>query len=60
MKQAVLMTGISSVIGAASTTKLAAAGYRVFGGARTPAKVTSIEGVELIQLDVREEKQVND
>lgn len=58
MKKVVLITGVSSGIGAASAATLAAAGYQVFGGARTPANVKPIEGVEIIQLDVCDEAQV--
>lgn len=58
MQKTVLITGVSSGIGEATATALAEAGYRVFGGARTPAKVRPIPNVELLELDVRNNAQV--
>lgn len=58
MRKVVLITGVSSGIGAATALALAGAGYRVFGGARSPAKLAPIPGVEIVALDVRDEAQV--
>jgi len=58
MQKVVLITGVSSGIGEASARALAKAGYRVFGGARTPEKVRAAPGVELVRLDVRDEASV--
>lgn len=57
-QQTVLITGVSSGIGEATARTLAKAGYRVFGGARTPEKLSPLPGVEIIKLDVRDEEQV--
>ncbi|WP_238327985.1 oxidoreductase [Paraburkholderia mimosarum] len=54
----VLITGASSGIGGATARTLAAAGYRVFGGVRRLDSVTSVPGIEWIQLDVQDEESV--
>jgi NAD(P)-dependent dehydrogenase (short-subunit alcohol dehydrogenase family) len=54
----VLITGASSGIGRATAELLAARGYRVFGGVRSPATTSSVAGVELVAVDVRNEASV--
>jgi NAD(P)-dependent dehydrogenase (short-subunit alcohol dehydrogenase family) len=58
MQKTVLITGVSSGIGEATARALTEAGYRVFGGARTPAKVAAIPSGELLQIDVCNDEQV--
>ncbi|RVU02161.1 SDR family NAD(P)-dependent oxidoreductase [Novosphingobium umbonatum] len=58
MQKTVLITGISSGIGAATADALAQAGYRVFGGARNPANVRPTLGVEVVAMDVCDDTQV--
>jgi NAD(P)-dependent dehydrogenase (short-subunit alcohol dehydrogenase family) len=56
-KKVVLVTGVSSGIGAATVSALAQAGYRVFGSVRSlDAPVPA--GVERVVLDVRDEASV--
>jgi NAD(P)-dependent dehydrogenase (short-subunit alcohol dehydrogenase family) len=52
--RSVLVTGASSGIGLASATRLAQAGWRVFGGVRSEADAAALRelGVEPIELDV--------
>ena len=57
-QKVVLITGVSSGIGEATVRAMARAGYRVFGGARSPEKAPVTPGIELIELDVRKEEQV--
>src|SRR5882757_2842705 len=54
-RRVVLISGASSGIGRAIAELLAARGYRVFGGVRAPATTRPLAGVELVQLDVRDE-----
>jgi NAD(P)-dependent dehydrogenase (short-subunit alcohol dehydrogenase family) len=54
----VLITGVSSGIGEATARALAAAGHRVFGAARTPDKIATMPGVELIRMDVQSDDSV--
>lgn len=56
-KKVVLVTGVTSGIGEATAKALSQAGYRVFGGARSPAKAANAPG-EIVQLDVRDEDSV--
>jgi len=54
-RRVVLITGASSGIGRVTAELLAAQGYRVFGGVRAP---TTLAGVELVPLDVRDDASV--
>lgn len=59
MPGTVLITGASSGIGAASARRLAAAGFRVFGTTRHPAKLEAdAPEIEWIGMDVRDERSV--
>ncbi len=55
-----IVTGASSGIGRATALRLAAAGHRVFGTARDPARVGPLAGVEVLSLDVRQPDSVGD
>ncbi|WP_412778279.1 oxidoreductase [Thalassospira lucentensis] len=54
----VVVTGVSSGIGRATAIKFAQKGCRVFGTVRSIEKTQSINGVELVELDVRDETAV--
>jgi NAD(P)-dependent dehydrogenase (short-subunit alcohol dehydrogenase family) len=49
----VVVTGVSSGIGRAAAEKFARRGCRVFGTVRSIAKAAPISGVELVEMDVR-------
>ncbi|WP_406816576.1 oxidoreductase [Mycobacterium sp. M23085] len=53
-----LVTGVSSGIGQAVASALAAKGFEVFGTSRNPQRTAPIPGVELIQLDVTDDASV--
>ncbi len=53
-----VVTGASSGIGRSTALRLAAAGHRVFGTARDPARGEAIAGVEMLPLDVRQADSV--
>ncbi len=50
----VLITGASSGIGWAAAQLFAEKGYRVFGTARQPAGSHTVQGVEMLAMDVRD------
>ncbi|MGH3542440.1 MAG: oxidoreductase, partial [Mycobacterium sp.] len=54
----VLVTGVSSGIGRAVASALAAKGFEVFGTSRNPQRTEPIPGVELVQLDVTDDASV--
>jgi NAD(P)-dependent dehydrogenase (short-subunit alcohol dehydrogenase family) len=54
----VLVTGVSSGIGLAVASALAAKGFEVFGASRNPQRTEPIPGVELVRLDVTDAASV--
>jgi short-subunit dehydrogenase len=54
----VLVSGVSSGIGKAVASALAAKGFDVFGTSRNPQGIEPIPGVELVQLDVTDDGSV--
>ncbi|MGR4070169.1 oxidoreductase [Billgrantia sp. C5P2] len=54
----VVVTGVSSGIGRAAAVKFVEQGCRVFGTARNTAKAQPIPGVELVEMDIRDEASV--
>ncbi|MGN7101475.1 oxidoreductase [Ralstonia holmesii] len=54
----VVITGVSSGIGRATAAKFALRGCRVFGTVRNIARTQPIAGVELVQMDIRDETSV--
>lgn len=54
----VVITGMSSGIGRATAAKFALRGCRVFGTVRNLAKAQPLPGVELVEMDVRDEASV--
>lgn len=54
----VVITGVSSGIGRATAEKLAKRGCRVFGTVRNPENAKPIPGVELVEMDIRDETSV--
>lgn len=55
----VLITGVSSGIGRAAAEKFAAQGCRVFGTVRKIATTNPMAGVELIEMDIRDDASVD-
>jgi uncharacterized protein len=53
--EVVLVTGASSGIGRAISTRLAGAGYRVFGTSRNSAAAPALQGVTFLPLDVTDD-----
>ncbi|MFX1676517.1 oxidoreductase [Paraburkholderia sp. A2WS-5] len=54
----VVVTGVSSGIGRATAQKFARRGCRVFGTVRSFAKAVPVAGVELVEMDVRDDASV--
>lgn len=54
----VVITGVSSGIGRATAIKFSEWGCRVFGTVRNPEKAQAIPGVELVEMDIRDEESV--
>ncbi|PMR69003.1 oxidoreductase [Halomonas heilongjiangensis] len=54
----VIVTGVSSGIGRAAAVKFVEQGCRVFGTVRNTAKAQPIPGVELVEMDIRDEASV--
>jgi NAD(P)-dependent dehydrogenase (short-subunit alcohol dehydrogenase family) len=54
----VLITGVSSGIGRVAAQKFVKRGCRVFGTVRNLAKATSLPGVGLVEMDVRDDASV--
>jgi NAD(P)-dependent dehydrogenase (short-subunit alcohol dehydrogenase family) len=53
-----LVTGVSSGIGRATATLLAASGYRVYGSVRAIKPEVELAGVALVRFDVRDGKSI--
>ena len=56
--QVVVITGVSSGIGRATAEKFARRGCQVFGTVRNTAKAQAIQGVVLIEMDIRDDASV--
>ncbi|MFH1806809.1 MAG: oxidoreductase [Pseudomonadota bacterium] len=54
----VVVTGVSSGIGRATAIKFARKGCRVFGTVRNIEKAQPIQGVELVEMDIRDDTSV--
>jgi len=54
----VVVTGVSSGIGRITVERFAKRGCRVFGTVRSVAKAEPLSGVELVEMDVRDEDSV--
>jgi len=56
----VLVTGVSSGIGRVAAVKFKERGCRVFGSVRNIRKATPLPGVELVEMDVRDQASIQD
>ncbi|MDN4576234.1 short-chain dehydrogenase/reductase [Pandoraea cepalis] len=56
--EVIVVTGVSSGIGRATAEKFAKRGCRVFGTVRSVAKAVPLAGVELVEMDVRDDASV--
>lgn len=54
----VVVTGVSSGIGRAAAEQFAKRGCRVFGTVRSIAKASPLKGVELVEMDIRDDVSV--
>ena len=54
----VVVTGVSSGIGRVAAERFAKRGCRVFGTVRSIARTAPVAGVELIEMDVRDDASV--
>lgn len=57
-KKVVVITGVSSGIGRMAAERFAKDGHQVFGTVRNIAKAKPLPGVQLIEMDVRDESSV--
>lgn len=57
-QQVVFITGVSSGIGRAAAERFARRGCRVFGSVRNAGKAEAIPGVELVEMDVRDDTSI--
>ena len=58
-QKVVLVSGVSSGIGRATAVKFVVQGCRVFGSVRNIAKAQPIPGVDLVEIDIRDEASVH-
>jgi len=59
-RRVVLVTGASSGLGAACARRLARRGDRVYGTSRTPRRAQPSAGIEMLAMDVDEDRSVNE